>query len=119
MFERDEVDPRKKKAILSDRFNKIGWGLFLIMLGIIWLLPDRIIPNGALLIGSGVLLLGLSLTKYLYGIKGSDTNIVLGIIALAFGLGDYLGTGFPIIPVLLIFWGLSILYRIVISKKKK
>ena len=118
MFEAEGVDPKRHRALISDRINKIGWGLFLVILGIIWLLPDSMIPDGALLIGIGIILLGLSFVRHQYGIKRSDTNIVLGIIALAFGLGDFLGTGLPLIPILLIFWGLSIFYRIIFSRKK-
>jgi hypothetical protein len=88
------------------------------MLGVIWLLPDNILPDGILAIGIGVILIGLSIIKRTYGIQGTDSNLFLGIVALAIGLGDYLDIGFPIIPVLLIFWGLSMLYRIFFPRKK-
>lgn len=111
-------EERKQKIKLNERFNKIGWGLFLIMLGVIWLLPDALQPDGILAIGIGVILIGLSIIKHAYGIRGTDSNVFLGIVALSIGLGDYLDVGLPIIPVLLIFWGLSMIYRIIFPRKK-
>jgi len=118
MFEQHEVVPEKQRALISDRINKFGWGLFLVVLGVIWLFPDRLVPDGALLIGVGIILLGLCFVKYLYRLKCSKTNIVLGILALSFGLGDYLGIELPLIPILLIFWGFSIFFKLIFPKKR-
>ena len=119
MSEEFMMEEKKRKAQLAERLNRIGWGIFLIMLGIIWLVPDTMLPDGILAISIGVILIGLSILKRHYGIKGTDSNIFLGIVALSIGLGDYLNIGFPIIPVLLIFWGLSIIYRILHPGKNR
>ncbi|MFC1887644.1 hypothetical protein ACFLYK_02435 [Candidatus Cloacimonadota bacterium] len=117
MSEEFVVEERKQKKLLSERFNRIGWGIFLVMLGVIWILPENVLPDGVLPIGVGIILLGMYLLKKSYGLKGSDSNVLLGIIAIAIGLGDLLKTGFPLIPVILIFWGMSMIYRIIFPRK--
>jgi len=39
------------------------------MIGGLWLLPDETVPEGAWLLGVGVIILGLNGVCYLYGIK--------------------------------------------------
>src|SRR3972149_2042115 len=77
-----------QKAALNKRLESIGWGLFLIMIGGIWLVPDEQVPEGTWLIGAGLIMLGLNLARYLNGIRMSGFTIVLGILALASGLSD-------------------------------
>ena len=53
-----EQDPQKMH--LNKRLEAIAWGLFLIMIGALWLLPDETVPEGTWLLGVGVILLGLN-----------------------------------------------------------
>ena len=119
MSEKYVNEERDQRKLLAERFNRTGWGIFLVMLGVIWILPENMLPEGILPIGVGVILIGLNLVKRSYGLRGSDSNVLLGIVALAIGLGDLLNIGFPLIPVLLIFWGLSMIYRIIFPKKEQ
>ena len=63
----DNQDPKKKA--LDHRLDAIGWGLFLIMIGGLWLAPDGTVPEGAWLLGTGVIILGIMCIRYLNGIK--------------------------------------------------
>ena len=100
------------KEALNKRLDAIGWGLFLIMLGGLWLAPEGMIPEGAWLIGTGLIILGLSAVRYLNGIEVSWFWIGLGILALGTGLSALLGVSLPVFPILLIIAGAATIVRI-------
>jgi hypothetical protein len=41
----------QQKMHLNKRLETIAWGLFLIMIGGLWLFPDKTVPDGAWLLG--------------------------------------------------------------------
>jgi hypothetical protein len=83
------VDP--EKAALNKRLETIFWGLFLIMLGGWALIPGETVPKGAWSVAVGFLLLGLNAVRYFNKIYMSGFTTVLGILAIAGGIGDMLG----------------------------
>jgi len=107
-----------QKNALNKRLEAIGWALFLIMIGGIWLVPDEQIPQGVWLIGAGLIMLGLNGFRYLNGIKMSGFTIVLGVLALAAGLGGVFGVKLPLFAILLILIGASIILKPLIEKKQ-
>lgn len=113
------TDQDQHKMHLNKRLEAVAWGLFLIMIGGLWLLPDETVPEGAWLLGVGVIMLGLNGLRYLYGIKMSGFTIFLGIIALMIGVGDFFGADMPIFPILIILWGLSVVLEPFLKKKPK
>ena len=108
-----------QKQHLNKQLEAIAWGLFLVMLGCLWLIPDERVPEGTWLIGVGIIMLGLNLARYFYGIKLSGFTIVLGIIALSLGIGEVVGVDLPIFPILIIIWGLSVVLEPFLKKKPK
>ena len=80
-----------RKTELNRRLDEIGWGLFLIMIGVIWIVPGAQLPHGTWLIGVAVIMLGLNAVRYLNGIKMSRFTIALGLLALAAGMGSRFG----------------------------
>ena len=99
------------KHDINARLESIAWALFLIMLGVLWLFPEGRFPEDTWLLGVGAILLLLNMVRYLYRIKMSTFTIILGIIALAAGLDDYIGFELPIIPILVITVGVIIIIR--------
>ncbi len=97
------------KADLDRRLTSISWALFLIMVGGILLLPT--VPPGTWLIGVGIIMLGLNVVRSLSGIRMSAVTTVLGIVALAAGLGDFAGVDVPVFPLLIILVGAAIIVR--------
>jgi hypothetical protein len=112
-----EHDPQKMH--LNKRLEAIAWGLFLIMIGGLWLLPDETVPEGTWLLGVGIIMLGLNGARHLYGIKISGFTIFLGIVALCIGIGALFGVDLPIFPILIIIWGLSVVLEPFLKKKPK
>jgi hypothetical protein len=101
------ADPRKQD--LNKRLETVSWGLFLIMLGGLFLLPS--VPPGTWLIGAGVIMLGLNAVRLVAGIRPSGFSLILGTIALLAGIGSVLGIDLPVGPILIILIGLAIIVR--------
>jgi hypothetical protein len=106
------------KQALDNRLNAIGWGLSLVMLGGLWLAPKGMIPEGAWLIGTGLIILGLSVVRYLNDIKVSWFWIGLGVLALGTAVGEIVGLSLPVFPILLIIAGVATLFRIFFVKER-
>lgn len=102
-------DARKIK--LNQRLESVGWALFLIMIGGLGLVPEEQVPEGTWLIGIGLIMLGLNVARRLNDIEPSGFTIVLGVIALLAGTGDFLGVDLPVFPILLILLGAQIIYK--------
>lgn len=98
-----------QKFVLNARLDSIAWALFLIMIGVLWMLPEGRLPEDTWLLGVGIILLGLNAVRRLYNIKVSYFTVVIGILALFSGLDNYIGFKIPIIPILIIILGLGIL----------
>ncbi len=99
----------------DSRLEAIGWACFLILLGVIWLVPfpSEQILEATFLAGVGLILLGLNLARYLNGIAMRSFSILLGAFALICGLAAFAGLALPFWPVLLILIGGYILLRAV------
>ncbi len=81
------------------------------MIGGIWLIPGEQVPEGAWLVGVGLIMLGLNAARYLSGISTSSFTIVLGTLALVSGTGDLVGMDLPVPAILLIIIGANLLLR--------
>jgi len=94
-----------EEKMLTKRLETLGWALFLIMTGGLFLIPSHLVPPGTWLIGVGLIMLGLNVYGYSKGLKVNNFTILLGVLALGFGLSSFFGVNFPIIPLLLVFLG--------------
>jgi hypothetical protein len=98
------------RPALDHRLESIGWALFLIMIGGIGLIPN--VPQSTWLVGTGLIMLGLNLARYRNGIRVSNFTVLLGILALLFGMGGMTGANLPFFPILLILIGADILVKV-------
>jgi hypothetical protein len=106
-----------QKRTLDRRLESLGWGLFLIMIGGLWLIPN--VPEGVWLIGVGVILLGLNGVRYLYGIRMRMFSMVLGLAAIGLGVGIWLGLGWQVWPIVLIVIGASIILDLAVPSEAR
>ena len=83
------VDP--EKAAMNKRFESVGWGLFLIMLGGFMFVPETTVKAGFWSIGIGLIFLGLNAVRYLNGIRMSGFTTFLGVLSLVGGIVQLLG----------------------------
>lgn len=112
------MDEISEKQALNKRLENISWGSFLILLGGLWLVPDRMIPQGAWLICAGLILLGLNVARQMNGIRMSGFSLLLGALALFSGISDFLKMNLPLLPIFLILIGANILIRPLIEKNQ-
>jgi len=99
------------KEALNRRLESVGWGLFLIICGALWLIPDQRVPEGTWLIAAGIIMLGVNVVRYLNAIKLSWWSMLLGFLAVVFGVGSFMGFDLPFFPILVILVGASIILR--------
>lgn len=114
---RAEGVPQTAERDLGKRLETTCWGLFLIMIGGIWLVPGEQVPEGTWLIGTGLIMLGLNIARYGNGIKMSGFTVVLGTLALLSGVGDFLAIDLPLLAILLILLGSKLLLEPLLEKK--
>lgn len=113
-----EISPEEKeKRALNRRLESAAWGLFLVMLGLLWLVPEERVPQDAWLLGAGVILLGLNAVRYVRGIRPSGFTVFLGVLGVLLGIGGLLGVDLPVLPILIILIGLSMIWGTVFKKR--
>ena len=113
--EKGEKNPQKRA--MSEKIDAIGWAIFFIMIGALLLLPDSKIPDTAWLLGVGVIILGGNAARKLFSIKIEASGVILGLIALAIGIGGFIGLEVPVFPILIIIVGMHILFGVLHKKK--
>jgi hypothetical protein len=108
-----------RRKALNQRLDGVGWGLFLIMIGGLWLAPEEWgIPDGAWLVGAGLIILGLSAIRYLNGLKVIGFWLFLGALALGSGLAAVYGLDLPVFPILLVIAGAAILLKLLLGSEQ-
>lgn len=113
----EKIEDPKKKAIL-DKINGIGVALFIVMIGGLLLIPKGVLPETTWLIGVGLIMVGGNIARRLNDIKSCHCTLVLGILLLIAGILGLFGITFPVFPILLVIFGVSIILGLV-SKKKQ
>lgn len=114
------VDKKQtQKDVLDKRLDAIGWALFFIMIGGLWLAPEGLIPGGTWLIGTGVIILGMTWIRRSNNLPISGFWVFMGILALVSGLSSVFGLNIPIFPILLIIIGLSVILKPFLRGKER
>jgi len=98
---------------VGSRLEEIAWALFLIMTGVVWLVPASWAPEGTWLAGAGLILLGLNAARSLYRLGANGFGIAVGLAALVAGVGRILGGGALFVPMVLIAVGMVLALRTV------
>lgn len=100
-----------RNAEWAKRLDEWAWAFFLIMTGIVWLVPEDRRPGGLWLIGTGAVLVLLNVARHFSGLKPSGFTSVLGVLALAGGVGELYGVELPLFALAIVILGVSILVR--------
>ena len=103
-------DIKEQKRKLDQRIESIGWALFFIWSGVLLIAPDGYFPEGSWLIGTGLIIVVSMGIRYLYGIKIDGFWMVLGLLALSFGISRFFRLNLSVFPVFLIIIGVVIVY---------
>ncbi len=99
----------------DQHLGDIGWGLLLVLTGLVWVVPAEAVPAGAWLFGVAAILLGLNAFRYATGVALNIFSMVLGLVALIGGLGQSLGSDLPLLAICLILIGSSLVLKPLLS----
>ena len=100
------VAERASNAEVSDRVDTVGWGILLVVIGAVSLMPGM--PDGAWLVAAGVVMLGASAVRAWLRLGVHGVTVVVGIVALAAGVFTLAGLSTEVGPLVLIVLGLTI-----------
>lgn len=95
------------RAELSGRIDTLGWGLLVIAIGAVGLVPN--LPKDAWLIEAGAVMVGLSAVRARLRLPVRAVTTVVGAIALAAGIGSVLGLTAVTGSLVLIVFGVALL----------
>jgi len=119
-MENTEITPAGQslhQIALNKRLEQFAWAVFLIFIGILMLLPDRWDLDGVWLMGAGVVMLGLNVVRFKYGIKMGATTAILGIIAIILGIDEHFYLDFILLPIIIIVIGFVIIVKCLLEKE--
>ena len=106
------------KVALNKRLETISWGCFLVMLGGFIFVSHMIVAKGVWSIGVGVIMLGLNVARYFYGIKLSVFTTLLGIISFFIGIAQLAGIQTFEGAILFIILGAYLIFKVWFDKRK-
>lgn len=90
---------------LSAKLDSVGWALFFIWVGIVFL-----VDVGWGLLGVGVVILGEAVIRRCLVLNIEGFWVVCGLIFLVGGLWELFMVPWPVVPILLILCGLAVLW---------
>ena len=101
---------------LDRRLHDIGWGLLLMLTGMIWLVPAERVPEGAWLLGVAAILIGVNVVRYVKHIPLSGFSLVLGLATLVAAFSRIWRTDLPVLAICLLVIGASLVAKPLLTK---
>lgn len=99
------------RQTLDTRYQSVAWALFLMMTGMLWLVPGIDLNGTFWFLGTGLILLGLNVVRAMTDIETNGFTMLCGLLAMSFGLSTLLGVRLPLWPGLLILMGVVLIVR--------
>ncbi len=101
----------KWENAVRQHLEEVAWGLLLTLTGVIWLDPGIHVPFGMWLFGTGTILVGGNIVRYAVDRRFETFSLVLGIVALVAGLGEFLAIDMPVLGLAFLAFGLVLLLQ--------
>lgn len=100
-----------RSAIDNKVLDGLAWGLFFILLGLVWIISaSHSIDAGTYVaVGVGIILIAINLVRMGVGIKVSKFSLFIGLIAFALGGAGIIGYSLDLVPMIIILIGLFII----------
>ncbi len=95
--------------ITDGLLNDLGWGVLLVAVGVVWLIPSGRLPSGTWMIVAGIVVLLFSAARVIHKLPVSWFSLAVGILALIAGIGTAINVHIPIFPIGMIVIGLCML----------
>ena len=90
---------------LSDRIDLFGWGILLLAVGAVSLLPT--LPDWSWLVTAGIVMLAMSAVRVWLHLAVHGVTVVVGIVALAAGVSSAAGFETSVWPIVLVVLGVT------------
>ena len=99
--------------------TSLVWGLFIILIGSLWIVAEltRLDMGSYFALGVGLILIGLNLARRSIGTKISKFSLGLGIVALLVGLSAVGGLKLPLVPTIVVVIGIFIVAEAIAKKE--
>lgn len=101
----------KWENAISEHLGEVAWGLLLTLTGVIWIVPGIPVPFGTWLVGTGIILVGANALRYAVDRRFETFSLVLGIVALVAGLGEFLAMDLPVLGLCFLAFGAVLLLQ--------
>jgi hypothetical protein len=103
--------PLQAHHSLKKKIDATSWGLLFLMTGVLMVLPNTVVPEGAWLILAGAILVGTSIVRYVNKLGTSAVVIALGVLGIIAGISSAAGLKFPFFAAFLVLVGATIVLR--------
>jgi hypothetical protein len=113
MEERNHYQRLTNRHVLHKKLDTVGWGLFFIWIGI------ALFANvgwGTGLLGVGIIILGVQVTRKYFGLKLEGFAIAVGSFFLLGGAWELLNVQFGLLPILCIAVGIALLVSTLVGR---
>jgi len=99
--------------------TSLAWGIFIILIGGLWIVAEltRLDMGSYFALGVGLILIGLNLARRSIGTKISKFSLGLGIVALLVGLSGVGGLKLPLVPTIVVVIGIFIVAEAIAKKE--
>jgi hypothetical protein len=104
----------KKK---NRRIEHATWAIFLMFFGLMFIVDEKYIPDGAWMMGIGILLILLNGIRYLQTLPISHFTAGLGVVLIILGAGDYASYNVPTGALVIFVIGAFLLGNVLIKEK--
>lgn len=104
---------------LDERLDILGWGIALILLALLLLVPGAK-ALWHFLVPFGLVFIGMTVARRVLRTRRDPEGLILGVAALAIGLLDLVGIDlrfFPLVPTFLALFGALLLANAVLVKR--
>ncbi|GEM_PF-1963734 len=104
---------------LDERLDIISWGVALVVLAIVFLIPGAQRP-WHFLVPFGLVFVAMSVVRKLIPTRRDTEGLILGVTVVVVGLLDLFGQDlqfFPFFPTILVIVGIALIVHAVLSKR--
>jgi hypothetical protein len=106
----------RKTGDVAHKLDAVGWGLFLIWLGIVLLAKAQ---TSVALLGIGIIMLGVQLARVALKLRPEGFWFVAGLLFIVGALWQLANTRIPLVPILLIAAGVALVLTRFFPRQKK
>lgn len=113
-----QTEQQKVRSLKADVIISIGLSVFIILLGVVEILPDRYLPEGTLFLCAGVILLLVSLMIEFKRLDHVGFHVIFGLVLLFNGVNKILDMDIKVMPAFLIVIGFAYFCSLSMDKFK-